>query len=105
MTVIKYDKAVRDRIPEIIAKDGKECTAEQVSEEEFLGRLIVKLGEEAAECQANPGLEELADMVEVIRAVVGYMGHTWAELEQVRAKKAEERGAFETRLVLREVRG
>ena len=78
---------------------------EQVSDEEFLGRLVKKLGEKAAECQANPVLEELADMAEVIRAVVRCMGCTWEELEQVRDKKAEERGAFETRLVLKEVRG
>lgn len=105
MTLIKYDKAIRDRIPEVIQADGKECFVEQVSAEEFLRRLITKLGEEAAECQATPGLEELADIVEVVRAVVGYLGHTWADLEQVRLVKVGERGAFEKRLVLKGVRG
>lgn len=71
---------------------------EQASEEKFLDRLIIKLGIESAECQANPSLEELADIVEVIRAVVKCVGYTSEEFDRVRTKKAEERGAFEKRL-------
>lgn len=104
MSVIEYDKAIRDRIPEIIKAAGKECDVVQVSEQEFLSKLIEKIGEEAEECQANPSLEELADMVEVIRAIVGLMGHSWEDLEQVREQKAQARGAFEQRLVLKQVR-
>lgn len=104
MNTIEYDKAIRDRIPEIIKASGKESTVLQVSAQEFLAKLIEKLGEEVAECQANPCLEELADMVEVIKAIVSYMGYSWQELEQVREQKAKARGAFEQRLVLRKVR-
>lgn len=104
MRTIHYDKAVRDRVPEIIRATGKECSVKQVSAEEFLARLLVKLGEEAAECQEQPCLEELADIVEVVRALTGGLGHSWDELEQVRQEKAASRGAFEQRLVLQEVR-
>lgn len=105
MSTIEYDKAIRDRIPEIIKASGKESTVLQVSEQEFLAKLIEKLGEEATECQANPCLEELADMVEVIKAIVDLMGHSWQDLEQVREQKAQARGAFEKRLLLRQVKG
>lgn len=44
-------------------------------------------------------------MVEVIKATVSYMGYSWQDLEQVREQKAQARGAFEQRLVLRQVRG
>ena len=104
MRVIKYDKAVRDRIPKIIQAAGKECSVQQVSAEEFLDRLLVKLGEEAAECQEKPCLDELADIVEVVRALTGCLGHSWDELERVRREKAASRGAFEQRLVLQEVK-
>lgn len=102
--MIHYDKAVRDRIPEIIQAAGKECAVEQVSAAEFLPRLLVKLGEEAAECQEKPCLEELADIVEVVQALTGYLGHSWGELERVRQAKAASHGAFEQRLILKEVR-
>lgn len=49
MRIIEYDKAIRDRIPEIIKASGKESVVLQVSEQEFLAKLIEKLGEEAAE--------------------------------------------------------
>lgn len=104
MKVINYDKAVRDRIPEIIQVAGKECTVEQASAEKFLARLLAKLSEEVAECQEEPCLEELADIVEVVRALTGCLGHSWDELERIRQEKAASRGVFERRLVLKEVR-
>lgn len=48
-------------------------------------------------------LEELADLLEVIRAAAAARGYTAEELEQVRAEKAARRGGFEKKLYLREV--
>lgn len=48
-------------------------------------------------------LEELADLLEVIRAAAAARGYTVEELEQVRAEKAARRGGFERKLYLREV--
>ena len=48
--------------------------------------------------------EELADLLEVLRAVVRARGWTWAELEQARREKATQRGGFEKKLLLKEVR-
>ena len=59
--VKKYNKLVRDRIPEIIAADGKRCTVETLSDEEYLLLLDHKLDEELAEYQESKSLEELAD--------------------------------------------
>ena len=104
MTTITYNKAVRDRIPEIIRASGKQCTVEQVSPEQWLELLNQKLGEEVEEYQAEPSLEELADIIEVIRAIVNLRGEAWEQLERVRVGKAEKRGAFEKRLVSKAVR-
>ena len=88
--VKKYYKLVRDRIPEIIEADGKRCIAETLSNEEYLRLLDYKLDEELAEYQESESLEELADLLEVIRAVVKARGWTMEELERVRAEKAAE---------------
>lgn len=100
MTTITYNKAVRDLIPDIIRASGKECTVEQVSPEKWLELLNQKLGEEVAEYQAEPSLEELADILEVMRVIVSLRGETWAQLEIAREEKAEKRGGFEERAVL-----
>lgn len=99
-----YHKLVRDRIPEIIEADGKTCVCETLSDEDYISLLDRKLNEELAEYQESKSLEELADLLEVIQAVVKARGWTVEELEQVRAEKATKRGGFEKKILLREVR-
>ena len=48
-------------------------------------------------------MEELADLFEVMRAVVKARGWTMEKLEQVRADKADRRGGFEKKILLKEV--
>lgn len=103
MPVKTYHKLVRDRIPEIIEADGKICVCEMLSDEEYIRLLDQKLNEELAEYQESKSLEELADLLEVMWAVVRARGWTLDELEQVRADKAAERGGFAKKILLKEV--
>lgn len=101
--MIQYHKLVRDRIPEIIEADGKNCIWETLFQEDYIRLLDEKLNEELSEYQENKSLEELADLLEVIQAVVRARGWTLEELEHVRADKAAKRGGFEKKILLREV--
>ncbi|MEG1502308.1 MAG: nucleoside triphosphate pyrophosphohydrolase, partial [Synergistaceae bacterium] len=76
---------------------------ETLSYVQYLALLDEKLNEELAEYQESKSLEELADLLEVIRATVLARGWTLDELEQVRAQKAAERGGFEKKILLKEV--
>lgn len=98
-----YSKLVRDCIPEIIEARGKICIWEELSDSAYLDCLDKKLNEELAEYQESKSLEELADLLEVMQAVVKARGWTWEELEQVRKDKATERGRFEKKILLKEV--
>ncbi len=98
-----YNKLVRDRIPEIIEADGKICVYEILSDEDYVYLLDQKLNEELAEYQESKSLEELADLLEVMQAVVKARGWTLEKLEQVRADKATKRGGFEKKILLQEV--
>ena len=75
-----YYKLVRDHIPEIIEADGKKCACERLSDEDYLSFLDQKLNEELAEYQESKSLEELADLLEVMQAVVKARGWTLEEL-------------------------
>ncbi|HOC34830.1 MAG TPA: nucleoside triphosphate pyrophosphohydrolase [Ruminococcus flavefaciens] len=99
----EYNKLIRDKIPEIIEAAGKQCIVEVMNEEEYLEALDAKLNEELAEYQADKSLEELADLLEVMYAVVRARGYTTEKLERVRKQKAEKRGGFEKRLRLKGV--
>ncbi|HTK60672.1 MAG TPA: nucleoside triphosphate pyrophosphohydrolase [Candidatus Baltobacteraceae bacterium] len=98
---MKYDKLVRDRIPEIIeARGGKASFRPCADDEEYLVRLVAKLREEVDEFDRDRNAEELADVLEVVRALCLKLGLDPAAVEALRVKKAEERGAFEKRLIL-----
>ena len=98
-----YNKLVRDRIPEIIETDGKTCITEILSDTQYLEMLDTKLNEELAEYQESKSLEELADLLEVMQAVVEARGWSWEQLEQVRQEKAAQRGGFARKILLKEV--
>lgn len=102
-----YNKLVRDLIPQVIQGSGKECRTRILDEEEYKQELIIKLKEESEEyfTAQNPkeSLEELADMLEVIRALAAVHGSSWEELDALREKKAEARGGFADRVYLIDV--
>lgn len=95
-----YNKLVRDRIPEIIEASGGHCKTEILSDDAYLTMLDAKLDEELAEYHRDQNIEELADLLEVIRAAAAARGYTPEALEAVRAEKAGRRGGFEKKILL-----
>lgn len=104
MKNIIYNKLVRDNIPEIIKTSGKECDIKILSDEEYQQMIDAKLDEELAEYHEDQNLEELADLLEVIYAAADARGYSSAELEACRLKKRTERGGFERKILLKQVR-
>lgn len=95
-----YNKAIRDKIPEIIKESGKHATFKKLSDEEFLLELEKKLIEEVKEYQESKDVEELADIMEVILRISVLKGMPIGELEKIRKEKITKRGAFEKNLFL-----
>ena len=101
---MKYDKLVRDKIPEIILKKGSTpVTHVAIDDAEYWQRLRAKLQEEVSEFLAETNIkEELADVLEVIDAICVFKGIDRAVLASVQTKKREERGGFGGRIILDE---
>jgi predicted house-cleaning noncanonical NTP pyrophosphatase (MazG superfamily) len=95
-----YNKLVRDKIPEIIKQNGEEPITHIAEEKEYEKALINKLHEEIAEFLENPSVEEMADVVEVMRAICSLKGINVDNLEKVRREKENKRGGFEKRIIL-----
>ena len=98
-----YNKLVRDKIPEIIEASGKTCVTELLPRDAYIQALDAKLSEELTEYQQSKSLEELADLLEVMGAVVKARGYTWEDLTRIRKEKRARRGAFDQRIFLKEV--
>ena len=98
--MVMHNKAIRDKIPEIIKKDGYSCNVKTLSDENFLAELEKKLSEEVTEYQNDKNPKELVDILEVIYRIAELKGISKEELEKIRIKKVTERGAFEKNLFL-----
>lgn len=102
-----YNKLVRDKIPEIIEKTGKSSKTSTLTNDEYIKKLQEKGFEELQEYvdakDRSSSLEELADLLEIIHALAEFHGSTIEEVEQIRAKKADERGRFKEKIFLIEV--
>jgi len=99
----KYNKLVRDKIPDIIMRQGDCPKVEILDDESYLNALNHKLTEETAEYLGNHSIDELADIVEVIYALVKYKGLTLNDFDILRLRKHNERGGFDNRISLIEV--
>jgi predicted house-cleaning noncanonical NTP pyrophosphatase (MazG superfamily) len=100
---MKYDKLVRDKIPENLQKIGKKVKFHKAGEQEYWEKLKTKLKEEADEFYKDSNKEEFADILEVMNAIKNYKGFDEKEIEDIRKKKAEEKGAFIDKIILEEV--
>ncbi|MFA6428103.1 MAG: nucleoside triphosphate pyrophosphohydrolase [Candidatus Buchananbacteria bacterium] len=97
---MEFNKLVRDNIPEIIEGKGEKAFTHIAEEKEYGEALEQKLLEEANEFLQNPSVEEAADILEVLQAICALKGIDLSKLEEVRQKKAKERGGFKNRIIL-----
>jgi predicted house-cleaning noncanonical NTP pyrophosphatase (MazG superfamily) len=102
-----YNKLVRDNIPQIIESNGKEYSTKVLNDEDYIKYLREKAYEELDEYCATQtdgeALEELADLLEVIRAFAKQHGSTIEQVETVRKNKKVKRGGFQEKVFLIEV--
>ncbi len=104
MSSIHYDKLVRDRIPEVIRKAGKQPITDTLSSEAMAAALDRKLQEEVQEYLESGSVEEMADVLEVLHGIAFHKGISWDEVESARVHKHDERGGFEKGIRLLEVK-
>lgn len=102
-----YNKLVRDKIPQIIEAQGKKAEFRVLSDADYKVILNQKLHEEFLEythANEEDQVEELADLVEVLYAILESKGVSVEDFEKVRLAKREERGGFKEKLFLGSVK-
>jgi len=101
---MKYNKLVRDKIPEIIKQKGKIPLIHKAEDLEYWQKLKEKLQEETNEFLNTSNEEELSDILEVIDTICDFKRFDKNKLDLIKKKKAEERGGFKKRIILDEVK-
>ena len=103
-----YNKLVMDKIPNIIKEKKETPVVKILDDEEYQEALEKKLYEEyqeVIEASVEDRVEELADMLEVIRAIAKLENKTLEDVIEVANKKVDKRGGFEEKIFLEKVIG
>lgn len=101
-----YNKLVRDNIPDIIRSNNETPVTRILSDEEYKKALEEKLREEYEEVissEGNERCEELADLIEVIRALAKLENKTLEEILDIADEKRSKRGGFDDKIFLEKV--
>jgi len=96
----RYNKLVRDGIPEHLEARGIKYTSRILKPDERKRALLRKLIEEAQELCDDPGLAERADVAEVLIALDAAHEFTPEAIEEARIQKLNEKGGFEKAVFL-----
>lgn len=99
-----YNKLVRDRIPaNINSMEGRNCNYKILNDDEYLEELDKKLFEEAHEFIEAHSIEELADLMEVIFAIMKDRNISIEDIENARKIKNNKKGSFNDKIYLIDV--
>ena len=98
-----YNKLIRDKNVEIMEKKGCKVTYEILDDIRYREELDKKLKEEVNEYLEAYEIEEMADVMEVIYAMLEYTGVTMEEVEKVRIEKQNRKGGFKNKIYLKDV--
>ena len=102
-----YNKLVRDNIPDIIRDDNRTPVTRNLTDAEYEKELYRKLVEECNEVyEAEDNSEtckELADVLEVIRAIANVKWKTLEDIIKLADDKRNKRGGFSKRVYLEKI--
>lgn len=96
------NKLVRDNIPNIIENNGEEVITRILGDDEYKKELCNKLLEESNEVinakSSDETLEELADVLEVLKAIAELNNKNLEDIIEIAKRKKLERGGFKKRI-------
>lgn len=104
MKVVRYNKLIRDRIPEIIQAAGANCLVKKLNQVKYRHYLVEKLEEETKELKKFNNkkqlVNELIDLQEIIDAIAKEFKLNKNKLIKEQRAKRLKRGGFAQKLFL-----
>jgi len=102
--VVKYNKLIRDRIPEIIKAAGWKPKVRTLRKSEFLNAVKRKIREEAKElirANSEKGIvDEVVDIQELLDVLATEIKLPKPKIKKLQTAKRKKRGGFKKRLFL-----
>lgn len=101
--IYTYNKLIRDNNVKLMEDKGCKVSYEILDDKKYGEELDKKLIEEVNEYLADYNIEEMADIMEVIYALLDFRGISMEEVDKIRIKKRERKGAFKKKIFLKTV--
>ena len=99
--IYTYNKLVRDKIPQNIDNiEGRKATWRVMDNREYMQELNKKLLEESNEFIEENSVEELADVMEVIEAIMKAQNIKWEDVRKIQDNKRAKKGSFNDKIYL-----
>jgi predicted house-cleaning noncanonical NTP pyrophosphatase (MazG superfamily) len=104
----KKNTLIRDNVPAIMSQQGKTCRTVHLDDEKYLQLLNELFLEEVKryveqDAMDNRDIECLADVGEVMHAILAFKGITLEEFQTVRKQRFEELGGYLDRIFLKDI--
>lgn len=99
-----YPKLVRDKVPDLIEETGAKPIIHTANDEEYFQLLKVKFKEEVEEFINSNNVEDLADVIEVIDAIIKAEKFNRDQLESFRKYKVNVKGKFDKRIIIDKIK-
>ena len=96
----KSQKLVRDGIPDLMLQNGQTPHTRILDDMEYRKELENKLQEEVEEYLMGKNEEELADILEVLDAIIEENNFSWENILKIKRAKKESRGGFKKKIFL-----
>ena len=104
----KKNTLIRDNVPAIMSQQGKTCRTVHLDDDKYLQLLNELFLEEVKryveqDALDNRDIECLADVGEVMHAILAFKGITLEEFQAVRKQRFEELGGYLDRVFLKDI--
>jgi predicted house-cleaning noncanonical NTP pyrophosphatase (MazG superfamily) len=104
----KTNTLIRDNVPAIMAQQGKTCRTVHLDDDKYLELLNNLFLEEVRNYVERDepdikDLDALADIGEVMHAILAFKGIPVEEFQKARMQRSEELGGYYDRLLLKEI--
>lgn len=100
----EYNKLIRDKIPEVIKKSGKEYEIKKLSNDELETYVKTKVNEEIEELltatERDDVVNEFADVYEILEKLMEVKNIKFEEIKKAKDHKNNKRGSFKKDLCL-----
>ncbi|WDL96872.1 nucleoside triphosphate pyrophosphohydrolase [Alicyclobacillus sp. ALC3] len=98
--VTRYDRLVRDRIPDMIESMGNIALCRDLDDETFAQALLATLVRASQQFAESESLETMADMLDAVDAWLEVKGLSMDEVEHAREERRKRCGGFDRRRFL-----